>query len=44
MFVIVLEHPVMAEELVKVKTVGSKVRVAVPGVMPVAPREIWKVY
>ena len=34
----------MAEELVKEKTVAGKVRVAVPGVMPVAPRVIWKVY
>ena len=39
-----LEQPVMAEELVKEKTVAGKVRVAVPGVMPVAPRVIWKVY
>ena len=35
-----LEHPVMPTELVKEKTVASKVSVAVPGVMPVAPREI----
>ena len=36
----VLEQPVIAVVLVKEKTVESKVRVAVPGVMPVAPSVI----
>ena len=34
----------MAVVLVKVKTVASNVRVAVPGVIPVAPRVSWKLY
>ena len=39
-----LKHPVMAEVFVNENTVESKVIVAVPGVIPVAPNEIWKVY
>ena len=41
---IVLKQFAMAVVLVKVNTVASKVIVAVPGVIPVAPRVSWKLY